>query len=70
MEFINPELFNLNWEKAVNYSVKIDSFEKYSINDKENMKKKIVLGYGNLDNNEIQKGIKRLYNFVYNRQNH
>lgn len=63
VEFTNPELSNLDWEKAVNYGVKVDSFEKYSINKGKN-DNKIVLGYGNLNYNEIQEGIKKLYDFI------
>ena len=66
VEFTNPEFHNLDWKKAVNYGVKIDSFENYSFNPGYNTNK-IVLGYGNLDNNKIQEGINRLYNFVYNK---
>jgi catechol 2,3-dioxygenase-like lactoylglutathione lyase family enzyme len=64
VEFLNEKYSNLDWEKAVEYGVRVESFEEYSfIKGKNN--NKIVLGYGNLNLDEIKTGIERLADFIY-----
>jgi GntR family transcriptional regulator/MocR family aminotransferase len=65
VEFTNPELSNLDWDEAEKFGVEVDSFTEFCINKGTN-RNKIVLGYGNLSDNEILEGVNRLYDFVYN----
>lgn len=66
VEFTNPGLSNLDWDEAKKYGVEVDSFAEFCLNKGTN-RNKIVLGYGNLNDNEIQEGVNRLYTFVHNR---
>lgn len=63
LEF-NPQKYShIDWEKSVEYKVKVYPFNLYSLKNKE-YKNKIVLGYGNLSLDEIKKGVERLFSFV------
>ena len=66
VEFTNPGLSNLDWDEAKKYGVEVDSFAEFCLNKGTN-RNKIVLGYGNLSDNEIQEGVNRLYDFVHNK---
>jgi GntR family transcriptional regulator/MocR family aminotransferase len=54
---------NLDWNKAADYGVKVESVQEYSM-IKDNNSNRVVLAYGNINNSDIKEGVKRLYNFI------
>lgn len=66
-EFVPEDYSSIDWGKAVEFGVRVDPFETYSIiNGNGKNSNKIVLGYGNLDCDKIKVGINRLYKFINN----
>ncbi len=63
VEFMQQAFNYIDWHKSIEYGVEIDSIENFCIH-KGNNRNKIILGYGNLDMQEIEEGVKRLYRFT------
>lgn len=63
VEFHPDKHSQINWKHSEKYGVKVDTFEDYSLIKGKNSNK-IVLGYGNLNSEQINTGIERLHRFL------
>lgn len=63
VEFPKEPYTNVDWQQSVPYGVKINSVDDFCL-IKGNHTNKILIGYGNIGEEDIERGIQRLHHFT------